>query len=339
MKSYIKLTLWYMLIVMAISLFFSCVTYQIAFSELDRGFRQQPVVFRTTGPMAINFPTDDLIKARDDRIDEISHDLQLYLFYLNLIILILAGIASYFLAKRTLQPIEEMAELQSRFTADASHELRTPLTAIKTEIEVALRDKKLTLSEARELLGSNLEEIDKLKNLSDSLLRLARYQDKKSFAIKPDFYNLREIADLAVKNVKKAAKIREIMIENDVENKNIYGDENLLTELFTILLDNAIKYSGDGKNITVSSREHSLHIFEVLVADQGIGISPEDLTNIFNRFYRADLSRSSRNIAGHGLGLAIAKQIVEMHNATISATSEIGKGTTFCIRFKQAIKI
>jgi len=327
--SYIKLTLWYMLIVMGISLAFSVVIYKVSFNELDRGFRRQPVVYMMNGNGDL-MQKNGLEKERAARMDEIDQSIKSYLFYLNLIILLLAAIASYFLAKKTLQPIEEMAELQSRFTGDASHELRTPLTAMETEIEVALRDQKMTLTEARELLRSNLEEIEKLKSLSNSLLKLAQYQKNDQELAKVST-NLKSVVAEAISKVDKVAANRNITIENDTEDLLIFGDESSLAELFTILLDNAVKYSHDKTKIEIASTIQGKHVV-ISVKDHGLGIKASDLPFIFNRFYRADLSRSKHQIPGYGLGLSIAQKIVDLNNGKIEVESQPGKGTEFKIR-------
>lgn len=327
--SYLRLTLWYMLIVMGISLAFSIAIYKVSFNELDRGFRRQPVVYIMNGNGDL-MQKNGLEKERAARINEIDQNIRSYLFYLNLIILLLAAFASYFLAKKTLQPIEDMAELQSRFTGDASHELRTPLTAMETEIEVALRDKNINLSEAKTLLRSNLEEIEKLKSLSNSLLKLAQYQ-KNDNELAKENSNLKNVIQEAVRKVSRTADARNIEIINDLNEISVVGNEQSLIELFTILLDNAVKYSHNKSKIELSSAIQGKHAI-VSVKDHGLGIKASDLPYIFNRFYRADLSRSKQSIPGYGLGLSIAKKIVDLHKGSIEVESQPGKGSEFKVR-------
>ncbi|MEI7791871.1 MAG: HAMP domain-containing sensor histidine kinase [Candidatus Berkelbacteria bacterium] len=329
--SYIKLTLWYMLIVMAISLVFSVAIYKVSFNELDRGFRRQPVVMQIfPNGDGLGMQSDNLEQKRIDRMSEIDQSIKSYLFYLNLIVLLLAAFASYFLAKKTLQPIEEMAEVQSRFTGDASHELRTPLTAMETEIEVALRDKKMTLAEAKELLRSNLEEIEKLKSLSNSLLRLAQYQNNEKQSVS-GVCDLREIIEESKIKLDKIAEQRNIKIISDIDKAAVTGDCQSLTELFTILLDNAIKYSHDKSKIEITSEIQNKSV-TISVKDHGLGIKASDVPYIFNRFYRADLSRSKHDIPGYGLGLSIAKKIIDAHNGKIDVISQPGKGSEFRVK-------
>jgi signal transduction histidine kinase len=272
----------------------------------------------------------DLAQIQADQLDESGHHLQLNLLYFNLLILLLSSGASYFLARMTLRPIEEMVEAQNRFTADASHELRTPLTAMRTEIEVSLRDSKLNLSESRELLKSNLEEISKLETLSASLLKLAQYREDNQ--IVGEELVLPDIATEAYQRIEKLAEAKKIKFDNDFSDARVMGDRQSLIELFVIILDNAIKYSPKESKISINITQAN-NTSVIKIADKGMGIKASDLPYIFNRFYRADLSRNKEKIEGYGLGLSIAKRIVDLHGGTIEATSISGKGTEFVIKF------
>ena len=172
----LKLTGWYLLILMAISLIFSVVIYNIVSNELGDRLEQLQSRFERSN---IAIPFDGLHNPtytafRIDQDARAKTNLLVSLIYVNLLILATGGAGSYLLARRTLQDIEAAHEAQSRFTSDASHELRTPLAAMRTEIEVALRDKDATKTELRETLESSLEEVNKLTNLSQMLLHLAR---------------------------------------------------------------------------------------------------------------------------------------------------------------------
>ena len=169
----IKLSIFYVLIVMIISIAFSIGLYNISTNEVGRGIGKTFRVVNQCAPSKLPPGFEDLEHVRLAQLDEISNNLQTNLIYFNLIILAISSALSYFLAKKTLHPLEEAMESQKRFTADASHELRTPLAAMRAEIDVTLRDKKITISEARKLLESNIEEISKLENLSATLLKLA----------------------------------------------------------------------------------------------------------------------------------------------------------------------
>ncbi|MCX6811327.1 MAG: HAMP domain-containing sensor histidine kinase [Candidatus Berkelbacteria bacterium] len=334
-SAYLKLTLFYVLIVMIISLVFSFVIYNISSSELNRGLGRQTRVLREL-PTENRppFPIQDLEKIRLEQLDASNNHLRLNLIYFNLLILALSSIASYFFAKRTLRPIEEMVNAQNRFIADASHELKTPLTAMRAEIEVNLRDRKLKLSETKKLLKSNLEEINKLESLSSALLKLAKYQED----LKLDFekLSLPEIVTKAYEKVENIASEKSIEFDNNFEEVYIKGDKQSLVELFVILLDNAVKYSPKKSKVSIKiSKDHKFA--QIKIIDHGVGIKASDLPYIFNRFYRADNSRSKEEIDGYGLGLSIAKRITELHGGNIIVKSKIRDGSTFIVKLPARI--
>lgn len=338
--AYIKLTAVYVLIVLFISIIFSVVIYRTSYNEIDRGLGRQTRVFQgvqgdSMMPLSITFQgaLRDVEMSRAAQLADSDNRIKIQLLYLNLIILLLSTAISYLLARLTLKPIEEMVEAQNRFTADASHELRTPLTAMRTEIEVLLRDKKVNLKEAEALLRSNLEEVGKLETLAGALLKLAKYQDGRREELNE--LSINDVIIEAYKKIESLAALKSINFENTVEDIKILGDSTSLVELFVILFDNAIKYSQKNTNVTVNSKKDLKHI-EIIVSDHGIGITESDLPHIFSRFYRADHSRSKIFAGGYGLGLSIAKQIADVNNATIWATSKIGRGSQFHIKFPKS---
>lgn len=324
----IKLSIFYVLIVMVISVSFSFGIYNISKTELGRGLGKQARVLQDIPLESLPSPIRDFEQMRVDQIEESNKHLSNNLVYFNFSILLLAAISSYFFAKKTLDPIKKAMEAQNRFTADASHELRTPLTAMKSEIEVALRDTKFNTAAAKELLASNLEEISKLEALSSALLKLARSENANLEFGKVDVF---ESIIESYEKVELLAEKKSIEINfKHPEDAGflINGDHQSLSELFVILLDNAIKYSPSNSKINIILEKEKDHVV-VKIQDHGAGIKACDLPYIFNRFYRADSSRSKETVSGYGLGLSIAKQIVDLHNGTISVTSKPGKGSEF----------
>ncbi|MCA9328111.1 ATP-binding protein, partial [Candidatus Saccharibacteria bacterium] len=200
----------------------------------------------------------------------------------------------------------------------------------QSEIEVGLRDKKATKATHAELLKSNLDEVEHLRTLTDRLLLLAKQDD---LVLEPT--SLEAAAIEAVDRSVTLAQSKKISIDNQVGPIQVVGNTDSLADLLAILLDNAVKYSPQKSTITLKAVKKN-RVASVMVADNGQGIDPKDLPHIFERFYRADTSRSSQNTSGHGLGLSIAKAIVEAHNGVIMATSKKGKGTTFTITFPLA---
>lgn len=287
----IKLTAYYLVIIMAVSLIFSIVIYKEATIDLDRIERFQ----RFTSPV----------------LDEVRDRIVLRLVYFNLFILVVSGGAGYYLAGKTLEPIQVNMDEQKDFVANASHELRTPLTALKTELEITLRDPKV---KNKEILKSNLEEVNKMKKLTDYLLKQSRFQSIETF--EKTKVSLNEVAEQAIGKIK---------VNKNLNNVIVYGDKDSLTELVTILVDNAKKYGGNKKVPEVTTKKNYLE-----VKDFGVGIPPEDIPHIFEKFYRGDKARGAD---GYGLGLAIAKQIADAHGAKIKVESRVSEGTTFRVIF------
>lgn len=337
----LKLTLWYLVIIMAVSGFFSLIVYRGFTKELGRGFRIQTmhniperiVIQRQGGFMRILpfwiYPDEVPPEEFAEIIALAKHRFALQLFIINGGILVLAGAAGYFLAGRTLQPIEVMVDEQKRFVADASHELRTPLTSLKTEVEVALRDKKLKLADAKNLLKSNLAEVDKMKYFTDNLLSLSRYESNGQDMTMEEV-DLSEAARQAIERNSAQAKEKKITLVSDLKEVVVKGSPQSLVELISILINNAIKYSSAKSEVKITVKKEKKHTV-IEVSDRGIGIPEKDVPHIFDRFFRADASRAKKGIDGFGLGLSIAKSIVDAHKGEISVKSEVGKGSRFTV--------
>ena len=320
----LKLTLWYLAIIMVLSLGFSGIVYHFASNELVRSSQRQ-LRFFTQYNFPAELPDYNSIRIQDldSGISRIKGDLIAF----NLSVLICGGFISYYLARKTLRPIEESMEAQKRFTGDASHELRTPLAVIQTENEVALRNTNLSKSEAVGLLKSNLEEVAKLKRLSDGLLKLASFDGQPA---DHQVVLLTEVAEQAIERWTKVAADKKVTIKTSLKEARVKADSDSLIELASILLDNAIKYSGKGKTVTVKTYRKDKNAY-MEVNDQGPGIKAADLPHIFDRFYRVDSSRS-KSTDGYGLGLAIAKKIADMHEGAIEVKSTVGRGSSFSLR-------
>jgi signal transduction histidine kinase len=272
-----------------------------------------------------------IVSQFPDLLQDVQRRLITEIVVIDAVIITIFAAAGYFFAGRALRPIQEMVEEQNRFVSDSSHELRTPLTALRTSIEVNLRDRKLTLEKAKSLLQENLEEVTNLQALSDSLLALAQYQNTPTETLHGSLKIL-EVLEEANKKVHALAEARKITISVTGRDYQLRGDRETLVELFVILLDNAIKYSPEESAISVAT-EKTDGFVAISVTDQGIGIAEKDLEHIFDRFYRADKSRSREGKKnGYGLGLSIAQSIVEAHNGEIEVESEAGEGSTFTVK-------
>ncbi len=328
----LKLTAWYLLIIMSISTLFSVAIYNNVSRQIEGlirihnervknfqfGSPQNDLPPRSLSDAPPMISTEDLQKQREQLIYT--------LFFINLGILVVAGGAGYFLAGRTLRPIKLMVDEQNQFISDASHELRTPIATLRAEMEGKLLEKRISNKEVRKLIASNLEDLDTLQNLADSLLKLTRIHTLNDTQKEMANISLSEVVKAAYKKVLPLAKKKKIKINVKVAEAIVKGDKSNLTEVLVILLDNAIKYSPKGSAVRVVSKVLD-HKVKVSVSDRGMGIAKEDLPHIFERFFRADKSRSL--VGGYGLGLSIAKKIVESHRGSIRTTSKIGKGSTF----------
>lgn len=317
----------YLAIIMIMSVGFSMVLYNTSSHELGRKLPPPSIYAQFSDNIQLDYQ-----HYVDKRIQQARNRLLGNLALLNVATLVGGSYFSYLLARRTLEPIEEAMEAQSRFASDASHELRTPLAAIQTENEVALRKDTLTLSRAKELLQSNLEEVKKLRELADGLLRLAR-EDNHELAM--DAVSLSTIVTEATNRVIKPAQQKHIEIHDNIIDAKVFADSASAIQVISVLLDNAIKYSDKKQPISITSWIKGRFAF-ISVTDKGQGIAEEDLPRIFERFYRADSSRSSQNVSGYGLGLSIAYKIVKQHGGTISVTSAPGQGSTFTIKLPLA---
>jgi heavy metal sensor kinase len=225
--------------------------------------------------------------------------------------------------------LETSFEQMRRFTADASHELRTPLTAIRSVGEGALRGPRVDPA-SREIIGSMLEEVERLTTLVDALLTLSRAEGG-HVALRREPIALldltREVA--AHLSVLAEDKHQQIEVRSDDGLAPIRGDRAVLREALINLLDNAIKYSPDSTHIGVRVRGAG-GAAAIEISDRGPGIPPEHRERIFERFYRIDKARS-RELGGAGLGLAIAKWAIEVHGGSIDVESGPNGGSTFRI--------
>ncbi len=334
-QAYIKsrtahLAISYLAIVMAMSILFSLIIFTVSSNQLGRPLGPGPEKLGINRPII----TDPVIKGLiEERATTGRVELFWSLFSLNIVILIGGAAFSHVLAKKTLRPIELAMESQSQFVSDASHELRTPLTALQTTNEVALRKRALSKNEIKALLSNNILEVEKLKDLTGALLGLVKY-DKNGHD--STCTPLQQVVAEAMDSAINLAQQKEITVEDKVPILDVMAHKTSLTQLIRILLENAIKYSPDNSEVTLSAIKQGNDVY-IEVADKGIGISESDQGKIFNRFYRADQSRSKIKADGYGLGLAIAKTICDRQGMELSVTSQLGKGSVFTVQVKSCI--
>jgi signal transduction histidine kinase len=216
----------------------------------------------------------------------------------------------------------------AQFSMDASHELRTPLTIMRGEIELALHEPQNTKS-YQETLASLLEEVVRMTSIIDGLILLAK-ADSDSIRLEKKPTRL----DVLVNEIKEDAEVlaerKRIHVSiSNLDEMTVMGDEVRLRQLMLNLVDNAIKYTPEGGKVTLSL-ERNNDGASFIVEDTGMGIAPNDLNKVFDRFYRVDKSRSKLP-DGLGLGLSIAKWVAEAHGGKLLAESRVGIGSKFTV--------
>lgn len=327
-----RLTLSYLAVIMTLSLIFTGIIYLLSTASLNRPLLPSEEENSSVSMEAPEFEEhsfENTFRKRLERRDNTTRMTIIYsLMGFNLGIFVIGIFVSRSLAKLTLAPIERAMMKQTQFIFDASHELKTPLTAMLVRNEVALRKKSLPEEKAREVIEKNIEEILKMKELTASMLDVAREngEPEKSTEISvPEF-----LADLQEK-LAPVARGRGVKIETEMNlGKNLRASvaKNTLEQILTIFADNAMKYSGEkiiylragrrGKNVAFS------------VKDNGAGVKKENQKRIFERFYQVDAARTrTEDKTSHGLGLAIAKNLAERQGYKIVLRSSEGRGAEF----------
>lgn len=240
---------------------------------------------------------------------------------------------SRFLARLSLRPVERAWEQQRQFVADASHELKTPITVILANADIVLAHRTDTVEQQAKWIEYTQEEAARMKALVDDLLFLAK-SDAAKQPLQPTQVRLSELVTGAILPFESVFFERGVTLAETVApGLTVWGDEGQLRWLVMILLDNAVKYAGAGGRVTVRLDEAQGRP-RLTVNNSGPAIPPEHLPHLFERFYRSDAARD-RVQGGYGLGLAIAKSIVETQGGRISVASTPEAGTTFTVLFSK----
>lgn len=224
-----------------------------------------------------------------------------------------------FFARRSLKPAAQAMERLEQFTQDASHELRTPLAALNSSLDLAVKTKKY-----HEGILSAKEDLSQIAGLTERLLELARLD---ALALQKEHIDVSHLVNESLDRMAALALENKITLERNIaEHIRVHGDAALLRQVLTNLVSNAIKFrKPEGGTVTVTLKKNALS-----VTDTGIGMTQEELSHIFDRFYRAENSRTS---SGFGLGLALVKRITDVHGWSLDVQSVKDVGTTFTIRF------
>jgi len=312
----LRLTVYYLLIMTGVLIVFSAVLYfSFAYVLKDNIDTQFP----------------DVPDQGDEAIVQTMSDAKDGIVVIDLTAFALTIVLGYSLAGRTLRPIEDVLERQKEFSANASHELRTPLAVMKSESEIALKNPGTSSSEFRKVIESNLEEINRMSQMTENLLKLSRVEARKE-KIYFSEVDLGELVRDAVNRIKSRNFQKEISIEIErADPGKILGNQEDLVSVASNLIQNGVDYNQPGGAVRVGVEDNKKEML-LLIEDTGIGISKEDLPHIFERFYKADKSHS-RNFSNAGIGLSIVKRIIDKHSGSIKIESVLGKGTKIVVSF------
>ncbi|MDI9218188.1 sensor histidine kinase [Clostridium tertium] len=271
-----------------------------------------------------------VLMSREPQINALSSLLSSFLTIGSISLIVLLFISIY-LTNKTIKPIKDSFEKQKQFIADASHELKTPLAIIRTNTSVILSNKEDTIINQIKWVNYINNQTERMAKLIDEMLSLAKLDTGKEL-IEFTIFDLSKLLNNILLTFEAVIFENKIELETNILNDVLLkGDKESIKKVCIILLDNAIKYTNKDGKIYVELKLDKNKV-RLKVRNTGKGIKREDLDKIFERFYRVDTSRS-RETGGYGLGLSIAKSIVESHNGKIYAESNIGKDTTFIIEF------
>ncbi len=290
--------------------------------EIEKGSLYFTTVFTDEREVKVNLLTGDVHTPSSNVgiVESLTDDFEERIVSIALFVFMLSSLLSLYVAQRTLRPIVESIRKQKQFVSDTAHELRNPLAALHARIESVSRTS--TVSIETDVLQDLLAETKHLIVMSESLLALERNEEK-SKQIAPQA--VAPFIDSVLKRLYGERSEKQITLHTDIDSEPLLIDALDLETIFYNLLHNAFKFSLKDGAVTILWKDHTL-----TVSDTGIGIANEHIAHIFDRFYKADSSRSKE---GNGLGLALVREICEKYNAKITATSTLGKGTKITIQF------
>lgn len=273
-----------------------------------------------------------IIRNIDSEMFSVSKLISIILF-LGIISLIFIYMISLYLTKKALVPIETAWKNQAKFIQDASHELRTPITIVSSKLESLLKKPDSTIGDEAETVAIAMKETRRLKKMVNDLLSLTK--EDGIVQLNKEHFDLKNLIDEITEDYFDIAEYQDKEFSCDIiaKNTNVYTDKNKFKQILRIFIDNAFKYtkSGDSISLKVEDDKDIESKLVVSVNDTGIGISNEDLPNLFDRFFRSDNVRN-KDIDGSGIGLSIADVTAKNIGVDIGVKSEYGKGSSFFIK-------
>jgi signal transduction histidine kinase len=315
----IRLTMYYTVGVFFILCVFSVLVYSLVVTDLEDNLHEN---------------TDETVSILEIKNEPILHEITENLFniliFSDIVLLFLTIGVSYVLARKTLMPLKEAYQKQKKFVADAAHELRTPLAVQKAGAELLLQHER-SVAEYKKFIEESQEETDRLITLSNDLLFLVQHKEQVQSSFEQ--FSLSQVCTTQSENIRSYALQNGVSLSMHIEEGIMMtGSRSDIARLILNLLKNAIDYNVPQGAVTLTLRkDNSLVVLSV--TDTGIGIHEKNIPYIFERFYKADSSRTVKTVSGSGLGLSIVKEIVVRHGGLIKVESALGKGTTFELRF------
>jgi len=326
-KNLFQLSLWrltvFYTVILGLILFISSSFIYGAFSKrLENRFRI------TRMPL-----TQEIIRISPPQptADDVRTDLVNSLFIVNGLLLVIAALLSYFLAQATIEPLQAMDEKQKRFFGDASHELRTPLSILKIDLENELENNTNDTTEKTRLM-SYLEEVNRMSRLVNNLLTLSRF-DEHDMSEDRQFsqVNLTQLIDATVHHLLTLANHYGVTLTITPTHETIVltSNEDILSQILTNVIKNGILYNKPNGTVTIAAHTTNKQAV-VTITDTGMGMTKDEIKKIFDRFYRADKSRSSKT-KGSGLGLSIVHSSIQYLDGAIEVDSIPEQGTTITL--------
>lgn len=319
-RARLELTLIYAIILAAIIGISSIITYSLFSTRLEVRWAQYHVPSRIIDIQGDNFP------------DEARSELALTLFAVNGVLLAGAIGLSYILAGITLHPIQQAYEKQRRFLSDASHELRTPLAILQTDLENELSEKHIKEND-KERAESYLEEVKRMGSIVKDLLLISRLDTEDSKNTHIESVDFSALAATTITRLTPYAQKNEITLTSKLPELPVIIQANTehVSQAIMNLIKNGIDYNKEKGSVTVSMNIEK-STATLIIVDTGVGIPKEDLAKIFDRFYRADASRT-RSTGGSGLGLSIVQSIAKTYNGSVELKSKESHGSTAYLSF------
>jgi len=282
-----------------------------------------------------NHPTGYVISFIDMTAQQNVLDRLILTFIgVTLVMLCFIFVISNFLTERSIRPIKEAFDKQKQFISDASHELKTPLAVISANVDVLVNNENAHAEDLDN--GKWLQyiktEVERMSHLTRDLLYLTQMEDAEDHQMMKTAFNLSEKIEQMLLSVEAIAFEKKIELDYALPDAEIVGNSEQLSQVIMILLDNAIKYTPENGEIK-ANLTRTQHHYLLTLTNTGEGISPDDLPHVFDRFYRGDKVRS-RQSNSYGLGLAIAKTIIEQHAGKLTCESVPGEKTVFTVKLK-----